>query len=171
MSPPFPRPHLVPSDRTLGGGHCRFVAAALPCRAACKGGRACGRSRAGVDSAAMTIEIGLLGHFSVRRDGVEVPPAAFRGRLVRTLVRVLVTRRGSFVSRDVLTEALWPDGPPADPDLNLNVLVTRARRALGDPSLIHTAPGGYSFVGGAACSVDAEVFLEQVRTGRSLLGA
>ena len=114
----------------------------------------------------MTIEIRVLGRFSVRRDGVEIPAGAFRGRLVRSLVRMLVTRRGSFVSRDLLIEALWPAGAPADPDLNLNVLVTRARSALGAPSLILTGPGGYSFAGDAACRVDAESFLQFVASGR-----
>ncbi|HWD71848.1 MAG TPA: BTAD domain-containing putative transcriptional regulator [Actinomycetota bacterium] len=114
----------------------------------------------------MTIEIRVLGRFSVWREGVEIPAGAFRGRLVRSLVRMLVTRRGSFVSRDLLIEALWPAGAPADPDLNLNVLVTRARSALGAPSLILTGPGGYSFAGAGACSVDAESFLDFVASGR-----
>ena len=114
----------------------------------------------------MGIEIRLLGRFSVLRDGREIPAGAFRGRLVRTLVRVLVTRRGSFVSRDTLIEVLWPKGPPLDPDLNLNVLVTRARRALGDPALIVTGSGGYSFAEGGTCTVDAEQFLAAVRAGR-----
>jgi DNA-binding SARP family transcriptional activator/tetratricopeptide (TPR) repeat protein len=114
----------------------------------------------------MTIEIRVLGRFSVWREGVEIPAGAFHGRLVRSLVRMLVTRRGSFVSRDLLIEALWPAGAPADPDLNLNVLVTRARSALGAPSLILTGPGGYSFAGAGACSVDAESFLEFVASGR-----
>jgi DNA-binding SARP family transcriptional activator/tetratricopeptide (TPR) repeat protein len=114
----------------------------------------------------MTIEIRVLGRFSVWQEGVEVPAGAFRGRLVRSLVRMLVVRRGSFVSRDRLIEALWPAGAPADPDLNLNVLVTRARSALGAPSLILTGPGGYSFAGADACRVDAESFLEFVASGR-----
>ena len=116
----------------------------------------------------MPLEIRLLGRFAVLRDGEEVPAAAFRGRLVRTLVRILVTRRGSFVSRDVLAEYLWRDGGPADPDLNLNVLVTRARHALGDPSFILTSSGGYSFTGGDGCVVDAEEFREEVASGRGL---
>src|SRR5205823_7542189 len=138
-----------PVGAKVRGGHCRFVAGTLQRR---PGG--------------MTIEIRVLGRFSVRRDGVEIPAGAFRGRLVRSLVRLLVTRRGSFVSRDLLIEALWPAGAPADPDLNLNVLVTRARNALGAPSLILTGPGGYSFAGAGACSVDAESFLEFVASGR-----
>lgn len=110
----------------------------------------------------MGVEIKLLGRFSVWRDGAEVPATAFRGRMVRTLVRLLVTRRGSFLSRDALVDALWRSEPPADPDLNLNVLVTRARRALGDPALILTGPGGYSFASTPGCTVDTEQFLQLV---------
>lgn len=111
------------------------------------------------------VEIRLLGCFSVRRDGDEVPAPAFRGRLVQSLIRVLASRRGQFVSRDVLTEALWPQTPPADPGLNLKVLVTRARQALGDPSLIVTGPGGYSFARTPSCRIDAEEFLARLAGG------
>jgi DNA-binding SARP family transcriptional activator/class 3 adenylate cyclase len=117
------------------------------------------------------VEIRLLGRFSARRSGEEIPPGAFGGRLVRTLVRVLVTRRGTFVSRDVLAEALWPGRMPADPGANLRVLVQRARAALGDPSLILTGPGGYSFAAGGDCAVDAEAFLSAVDAGRRHLAA
>src|SRR5690242_17097074 len=96
-------------------------------------------------------EIRLLGGFSVRRGGEEVPPAAFRGRLVRSLIRILLTRRGEFVPHDVLAEALWPGRMPADPIANLKVLVNRARAGLGDPTLILTGPGGYSFARAEGC--------------------
>jgi DNA-binding SARP family transcriptional activator len=68
------------------------------------------------------LEIRLLGRFVVLRDGREVPAADFGGRKVRALLRILLTRRGSFVSHDVLTELLWEDRPPADPAANLQVL-------------------------------------------------
>ncbi|MGH8975009.1 MAG: BTAD domain-containing putative transcriptional regulator, partial [Acidimicrobiia bacterium] len=112
------------------------------------------------------VEIRLLGRFSVRRAGEEVPPGAFRGRLVRSLIRVLLTRRGSFVAHDVLAEALWPGRMPADPAANLKVLVSRARAGLGDPALVVTGPGGYSFAAGDACQVDAEEFLEAAARGQ-----
>jgi DNA-binding SARP family transcriptional activator/tetratricopeptide (TPR) repeat protein len=117
------------------------------------------------------IEIQLLGRFLVRRAGEEVPAASFGGRLVRVLIRLLVSRRGSFVSRDVLAEALWPERMPADPSGNLRVLVRRARAALEDPALIVTGPGGYSFAAGASCQVDAEIFLARVRAGQDHLAA
>ena len=118
------------------------------------------------------IEVQLLGRFLVRRAGEEVPAASFGGRLVRVLVRLLVSRRGNFVSRDVLAEALWPERMPADPSTNLRVLVQRARAALGDPHLIVTGPGGYSFAVGAGCDVDTEVLLAAgSRPVRSTLAA
>jgi class 3 adenylate cyclase/DNA-binding SARP family transcriptional activator len=117
------------------------------------------------------IEVQLLGRFLVRRAGEEVPAASFGGRLVRVLIRVLVTRRGSFVSSDVLADALWPERMPADPAGNLRVLVRRARAALGDPPLIVTGPGGYSFAAGTGCAVDAEDFLARVRAGQDHIAA
>ena len=117
------------------------------------------------------VEIHVLGRFSVRREGQEIPPSTFGGSLVRTFVRMLVARRGEFVSRDILAESLWPRRLPADPAANLRVLVTRARRALGDASLIVTSPGGYSFSTDQHCVVDAEVFSSGVRSARTQLAA
>jgi DNA-binding SARP family transcriptional activator len=116
------------------------------------------------------IEIRLLGRFSARRDGEEIAPGAFCGRLVRRLIRMLASRPGEFASRDVLTEALWPVRSPADPSANLTVLVNRARRALGDPAVIVTGPGGYSFAT-EGCRVDATEFLTGVAAGRDHLVA
>jgi DNA-binding SARP family transcriptional activator len=117
------------------------------------------------------IEIRLLGRFSARRGGEEIPPSAFRQRLTRNLVQVLLTRRGEFVPRETLTEALWPRRAPADPAANLRVLVNLARRAFGDPDLLLTRRGGYSFAGGGGCVVDAEVFLGRVKAGHREMAA
>jgi DNA-binding SARP family transcriptional activator len=119
----------------------------------------------------MAIEVQLLGRFSARRSGEEIPSTAFGGRLARVLTRVLVTRRGSFVPNDVLAEALWPERMPADPNANLRVLVQRARSAFGDPAVIETGPGGYSFAAGGRFVVDTEVFLSAVRAGQEQLAA
>src|SRR5205823_2588200 len=107
----------------------------------------------------------LLGRFQVRRDGQEVPAAAFGGRKVRTLLRVLAVRRPDLVPHEVLGEALWPDRLPADPVANLGVLVNRARRALGDPALIVTGAGGYAL--GQGFVIDAVEFLAAVERARA----
>lgn len=101
------------------------------------------------------VALQLFGRFQVRRDGDEVPPAAFGGRKVRTLLRVLAVRRPDLVPHGVLADALWPDRLPADPAANLGVLVNRARRALGDPGLVVTGAGGYAL---GPCRVDVAEF-------------
>jgi DNA-binding SARP family transcriptional activator len=104
------------------------------------------------------VEVRLLGRFAVLRDGAEIPPTAFGGRKVRSLLKVLATRQGGFVSHDVLAAALWPVRHPVDPVANLQVLVNRARHALGEPSLIVTGQGGYTLTDSPDCVVDAHRF-------------
>ena len=116
------------------------------------------------------VELRLLGRFVVIRDGREIPAAEFGGRKVRALLRILATRRGSLVTHDALTEMLWGERPPADPAANLQVLVNRARRALGAPELLVTGPGGYALAGTDACVIDGERFLAAVDDAQRLSG-
>jgi DNA-binding SARP family transcriptional activator len=115
------------------------------------------------------LQIRLLGGFSVRRAGQEIPAPELGGRLGRTLIRILVMRRGTLVPVDVLAEALWPDHQPADPAANVAVLLSRVRRALQNPSLIAAVSGGYLFTAGDSCAVDAELFLDRAERGRAHL--
>ena len=117
------------------------------------------------------IRIRLLGRFAVDRDGQEIAPRAFGGRLARRLLRLLALRRGTLVSKDVIADALWPENPPADAPGNIEILVSRIRRALGDRTLIRTGPGGYVLADGDQCRVDAEEFLAAVQAGRARLAA
>src|SRR3954451_21673341 len=117
-----------------------------------------------------------MGRFAVVRDGREVDESAYGGRKVRTLLRALAVRQGQFVPNDVLADVVWPQRPPANPAANLQVLVNRARRAVGRPELIRTGPGGYALAGAPGCTVDTEVFLAAVaevgsRRGPSALAA
>ncbi|MGH3222943.1 MAG: AfsR/SARP family transcriptional regulator [Streptosporangiaceae bacterium] len=113
----------------------------------------------------------LLGRFTVLRGPAEIPLHAFGGRLPQQqlLLRLLALRRGALIPKDVIAEALWARRPPADVRGNIEVLVSRIPRALGDPALIRTGPGGYSLTGGRECWVDAEAFLAAARDGRVLL--
>ncbi len=117
------------------------------------------------------LEIRLLGRFVVVRDGSEIAAADFGGRKVRALLRILTTRRGEFVSHDVLTEMLWGDRPPSNPVANVQVLVNRARRAVGRPDLLVTGPRGYSLAEGHDCVVDTEQFLRLVAAADAIDGA
>jgi DNA-binding SARP family transcriptional activator len=118
---------------------------------------------------AAVVRIRLLGRFTVLRGSGEVPLRAFGGRLPQQLLRLLALQRGALIPKDVIAEALWPRRPPADTRGNIEVLVSRIRRALGDPALIRTGPGGYSLTAGRECWVDTEAFLAAVGDGRELL--
>lgn len=112
------------------------------------------------------LEVRLLGRFAVLRDGEEVPVASFGGRLSRRLVRYLVCCEGDLVPHDVLVDVLWGADPPADPSANLKVLVSRARRVVGEA--IQTGPGSYR-LDRDSCEIDVRRFLAAVATGNSAL--
>lgn len=116
------------------------------------------------------LDFRLFGRFVVVRNGREVPNAEFGGRKVRALMRILITRRGAFVSHDALADMLWGDRPPADPRANLQVLVNRARRALHAPDVILTGSGGYAMTTGAHCTVDTEKFVAAITAAQSAQG-
>ena len=111
----------------------------------------------------------LLGRFAVLRGAQEIPLREFSGRRSQQLLRLLALRRGALVPKDVIADALWPRRHPADAAGNIEVLVSRIRRALGDRTLIRTGPGGYSLAGGDRCWVDVEAFHAAIRACRSLL--
>jgi len=117
------------------------------------------------------IRIRLLGRFAVEHDGQEIAFGLFGGRLARRLLRLLALRRGTLVPKDLIADALWPDNPPADPAGNIEVLVSRIRRAMGDRALVRTGPGGYVLADGDCCWVDAEAFLSAVQAGQAALAA
>lgn len=117
------------------------------------------------------VEIRLLGCFQVARAGQPVSRGSFGGRRPRQLLQILLMHRGSLVPKDVLIEALWPGRGPADPGANLGVLVSRARHALGEASLILSRPGGYLYVGDDRSWVDTEAFAREAERGRLALAS
>ncbi|MGH3282635.1 MAG: AfsR/SARP family transcriptional regulator, partial [Trebonia sp.] len=129
------------------------------------------RHRPSAPDGTATISIRLLGRFAVERAGQEIPQGLFGGRLARRLLRLLALRRGTLVPKDLIADALWPDKPPVDPAGNIEVLVSRVRRALGDRAIVRTGPGGYVLANGDQCWVDAEAFLAAVQDGRAALAA
>lgn len=78
----------------------------------------------------MTIRV--LGGFEVRIGERVVPVTAWRSRQARTLVKILVSRRGRHVSRSEMCELLWPDDDPARTAHRLSVLLSAVRSIL-DP--------------------------------------
>src|SRR5260370_39318207 len=85
-----------------------------------------------------SLAVRVLGDFGV--DGVE--PQALGSRKARLALKLLALGDGQAVPSAVLTDALWGDTPPARPDDQLAVLVSRLRSVLGRDRIDHR-DGGY----------------------------
>ncbi|GIF42291.1 tetratricopeptide repeat protein [Actinoplanes xinjiangensis] len=79
------------------------------------------------------VRIRVLGGFEVSVDGRPVPLPAWRSRQARSLVKILVARRGRPVPRLELRELLWPDDEPHRTAHRLSVLLSVVRTVL-DPA-------------------------------------
>lgn len=79
--------------------------------------------------------IQLCGRITVELEGQRLE-ADLPGRQGRLLFVYLVLQRARGVTRDELTEAIWPEAAPARADSNLRVVVSRLRGALGTDALV-----------------------------------
>ncbi|MBE7187571.1 BTAD domain-containing putative transcriptional regulator [Jatrophihabitans endophyticus] len=107
------------------------------------------------------MQIAILGPFEVRDDAGDTVPIA--GARLRSLIARLAVDPGRWVSTGALVDAVWGDEPPADEANALQTLVSRARRALHDPSAIASSTAGYRLAV-APDAVDAARFEALVRS-------
>lgn len=84
------------------------------------------------DGVTAPVRVRVLGGFEVLVGGRAVPLPAWRSKQARTLVKILVARRGRPVLRAELCELLWPDSDPARTAHRLSVLLSVVRTVL-DP--------------------------------------
>ena len=85
------------------------------------------------ETALGTVRVLVLGRFDVLVGGQPVPLPAWRSRQARTLLKILVARRGRVVARTELCELLWPDDDPQRTGHRLSVLLSAVRTVL-DPT-------------------------------------
>jgi predicted ATPase/DNA-binding SARP family transcriptional activator len=87
------------------------------------------------------VQVAILGPLEVRDDGGA--PVVIAGARLRDLIARLALAGGKPVSTGALAEAVWGHDPPADLVNALQTLVSRARRALGEPRAIEQSAAGY----------------------------
>ncbi len=85
-----------------------------------------------------SLALRVLGEFGV--DGVE--PAALGSKKARLALELLALAAGRPVPPDVMVDALWGESPPARPEDQLAVLMSRLRSVLGRERIEHR-DGGY----------------------------
>ena len=78
------------------------------------------------------IAVRVLGGFRVFRDGELLGASAWQSKKARTLLKVLIARRGRAVPKDVLMEILWSDEPIDALSNRLSVALATLRGVL-DP--------------------------------------
>ena len=84
-----------------------------------------------------SLAVRVLSDFGV--DGVE--PQALGSRKARQALLLLALAEGHVVPSDVLTDALWGDAPPARPEDQVAVLMSRLRAVLGRDRIEHRDNG------------------------------
>ncbi len=123
--------------------------------------------------AAPAVAVRSLGAFRLLRDGGPVPNSAWQSKKARTLLKMLIARRGRATPRELLMEALWPEQDPARLANRLSVALATVRAVL-DPD--KRRPAGY-FVTSDKDSVrldldhvevDVEAFLRRAQAGLAL---
>ena len=85
-----------------------------------------------------SLAVRVLGEFGV--DGLD--PHAVGSRKARLALHLLALAGGQAVPAGVLTDAIWGDAPPARPDDQLAVLVSRLRVG-ARPRPDRPSQGGY----------------------------
>lgn len=79
-----------------------------------------------------SVVVRTLGKFAVERDGVEVAAGEWGSRHARQLLKRLVAANGWPVTRDELTDLLWPEATDVDRlSARLSVQLSTVRRVLG----------------------------------------
>nr|WP_221382113.1 BTAD domain-containing putative transcriptional regulator [Actinoplanes polyasparticus] len=103
----------------------------------------------------------MLGPFEVSGDD---GPVVVTGGSQRTVLAMLALHAGQPVGAAALTDALWPEGPPASARNSLQSHVARLRAAIGVPALIALTPAGYC-LGLRRAEVDVLRFEDLLRDG------
>lgn len=104
-----------------------------------------------------------MGRPAVRREGVV---KEISGRRQALLLTLLALRPGAPIDTGHLVDALWEDGPPADPSNALQCQVSRLRLAIGEPVLFRS--GTYELAV-PRTAVDVWLFEDLVREARQLI--
>ena len=109
------------------------------------------------------LSVKTLGGFRVFRAGE--PVTAWPSKKARTLLKVLIARRGRPVTREQLMERLWPGDDPAKLGNRLSVALTTLRDVLGRDLEVIRADADAVSLDLDRVAVDVERFLAEVEAG------
>jgi DNA-binding SARP family transcriptional activator len=120
------------------------------------------------------LSIQTLGAFRVYRGDELVPDRAWRGKRMKTLLKLLVALGGSKVSQETMMDTLWPGNDAAAAAVNLRSLLSRLRRTLepgmetGFESFYLRSKEGSLSLDQDRCRVDVKEFHHHIEEGKKL---
>ena len=124
------------------------------------------------------LKIKLFGEFRVWRGGELIESEEWDRQKTRSLLKLLLTRRGHAFSKEEIVEALWPGVAPHSAEHSLRTTIGLLRRALerglergSDSRYVLSRRPGYSFNEQAQCQVDAWEFEDHRKKAEAALGA
>lgn len=127
------------------------------------------------DPAPVPVEIRVLGGFQVLRQGSPVPLGAWQSRKARDLLKILVTRRGRPIAREIIGETLWPEDDSEAVAARLSVALSTLRSVL-DPD--RRWPSDHFIAGDASAvslrpenvRIDVDIFFANVDAALAAAG-
>lgn len=114
------------------------------------------------------IVVKTLGQLRVAVDGTPIAKKAWQSANARWIFVYLLTRRCQAVPESRLAELFWPGSPPAKAHRALVSSVHRARKALGDSSILARYDRSYGISRECEYSFDYEEFLNAYKKGCTL---
>src|SRR5436190_12815060 len=105
-----------------------------------------------------TVDVQLLGRFSVAVDGVPISGDAWRSRRAADVVKLLALAPAHRMHRTEIMEALWPESDPELSGTNLRKALHFARLATGDERSIVNEGGVLVLWPDARVEIDVERF-------------
>jgi ATP/maltotriose-dependent transcriptional regulator MalT/DNA-binding SARP family transcriptional activator len=110
--------------------------------------------------------IQTLGEFRITRDGREVPAALLaRQKKVMDLLKLLIVHRERGMVKELLYDLYWPGYLQKSARDNLNTIIYRLRRILGEEEGYILTGSGDIRLNMDKCSLDADRFLKMIRLG------
>jgi DNA-binding SARP family transcriptional activator/CRP-like cAMP-binding protein len=117
------------------------------------------------------ISIKTLGGFQLFRDEALMEETEWEANQPKLLLKAIIAHRSRGVPKDVLVEALWPEGSPLSGERNFKVILHRLRRTL-EPKMDRNFGSSYIhlkanlvYLDEELCHVDLDDFLSSLRQG------
>lgn len=178
---PLAAARVLLAQARLGGPDAYGAAAEAEQRLRSLGARSLAAEAAAVQAdlrsaARPALAVRVLGGFSVERAGTPILITEWQSRKARDLLKVLVSRRGHPVARDVLIDLLWPDEDPGKAGSRLSVTLSTLRSVLDpdkrfDPEHFVANDRAAAWLQLDHVSVDVEAFLLVAGAGLKALAA